>query len=250
MSKRRRGSPRSNSTARPVPPIRLERAEHDTTASSPPLRDTHRLATSAGGRGGSVGNEPDVRELLQAAAQLLRFPTVESHEPVDLRAAATEYRAHTNQAIELERAAAALRHAEYESEVVRRRVERALASAKRTAEREALRAAGGLYAGEPRSPNRPVHIEVEPGTWETVKAEAIRRRRAVGEVVAELVAAAADRPFPAQRTPQRTTSAGRRQRRFARLFLDDQTWFQFRARSTEGGLTATRAIGILVALRI
>lgn len=251
MSKRRRGSPRSKSTDRPALPTRLERtadrhAERDPSASSPPLRDSHRLATSAGGRGGSVGSQPTACELLQAAAQLLRFPTVESAAPEVLRAAASEHRLQTKQAIGLERAAAELQIAEHESEVVRRRVERALASARRTAEREALRAAGGLYAGEPRSPNRPVHVEVEPAAWETVKAEAIRRRRAVGEVVAELLAAAADKPLPAQRTPQRTTSTGRRGQRFARLFLDDQTWSQFRARSTEGGITAARAIGIVV----
>lgn len=224
MSKRRR---------RPARPRTIDSTPTD-------LTHWHRLATSAIGSGGISGSTPSAVELLTAAAALVDLPPVESDDPVVLRTAARKYHLLTKQAIELENAAAELREAERAAGVVRRRIERAQRSAQRAMEREAQRAAGGLYAGESRSPSRPTHVDVYPSAWEAVRADAIRRRVAIGRAVGDLVTEAGDCDLTGHRD-------GHHARRFARLFLDDEdAWPQFRSRATAAGLTVARAVGVVV----
>lgn len=185
------------------------------------------------------------------SAELLRFERVPSNDPAALRRQAAELRAATAQALSLEAAAAELLDAEHQADVVRRRIERAGASYRRRADLEARRAAGGLYAGERRSPNRPTHVEVDDHAWTILKARAARHGRAVGEVIGDLVATAAAAGLPTERDPERRSerrsSGGRRAARYARLFLpDDDTWPRFRARAVDASVSIARAVGLVV----
>lgn len=73
----------------------------------------------------------------------------------------------------------------------------------------------------------------------------------VGDVVGELVAAAANTGLPAERNserhPERARETGRRASRYARLFLpDDDTWPRFRARAVDASVSTARAVGLVV----
>jgi hypothetical protein len=206
---------------------------------------------SATGHGGNHRNHADPGVLLREAAELLRFERSPSNDPAVLRRQAAELRAATSQALALEAAAGELLDAEYDAGVVRRRLERADGSYRRRADLEARRAAGGLYAGERRSPNRPTHVDVDDQAWSTLKAHAARRGRAVGAVVGDLVAKAADAGLPAERDSERRSergsSHGRRAARYARLFLpDDDTWPRFRAQAVHASMSIARAVGLVV----
>lgn len=254
MSKRRRRSSQAvaqttrastpNPQPSPVPMLRDLPSAPDQQF-VPPLTTTpeirHRLATSENGSGGSGGNVDVSRDLLGEAAALLDLRPVRSDEPAVLRSAAREYRALTEKAIELENAAAELRDAQEQAAMARRRIQRARRAAERAAQREATREEGGLYANEPRSPNRPVHVEVDPQAWDLVKAEAIRCRRAVADVVGELVNKAVDRPIVGQRDQMPAPS-----RRFTRLFISDDVWRAFRVTAARSELSAARAVGVVV----
>jgi hypothetical protein len=206
---------------------------------------------SASGHGGNHRNHAGPGVLLREAAELLRFEHIPSNDAAVIRRQAAELRAATSQALALEAAAAELLDAEYDAGVVRRRLERAEGSYRRRADLEARRAAGGLYAGERRSQNRPTHVEVDDHAWSTVKAHAAHRGRAVGAVVGDLIARAADDGLPAERNPERRSerrsSAGRRAARYARLFLpDDDTWPRFRAQAMAAPVSIARAVGLVV----
>lgn len=257
MSKRRRRSPRpaTTSTRQTQPPperptLPLSALVDPPTAPSPstPLDKRHRLAVSGNGHSGRGGNGREARDLLDEAAALLDLRPVRSDVPAVLRSAAREYRVLTEKAIELENAVAELRDAEQQAAMVRRRIERARRAAERVAQREAKREEGGLYAKESRSPNRPVHVEVDPQAWEIVKAEAIRRRRAVAYVVGELVNEAVNRPILGQRVGQRDQTPAP-SRRFARLFISDDAWRAFRVTAARAELSAARAVGVIVEIK-
>jgi hypothetical protein len=223
----------------------------DHLATLPTPRELHRLAVSAIGHGGNHGNHADPAVLLREAAELLRFEGVPSNDVAVLRRQTAELRAATAQALALEAAAAELLDAEYDAGVVRRRLERAERSYRRRADLDARRAAGGLYVGERRSPNRPTHVEVDDLAWSALKVHAARRGRGVGAVVGDLVARAADAGVPAERDSERRserrTSDGRRAARYARLFLpDDDTWFRFRAQAVAVSVSIARAVGLVV----
>lgn len=231
------------------PPLALPLPEHP--ASLPTPREQHRLAVSASGHGGNQRNHADPGALLREAAELLRFEHVPSNDPVALRRWAAELRAATTQALILEAAAAELLDAEEHAAVVRRRLERAGAAYRRRADLEARRAAGGLYAGEGRSPNRPTHVEVDVRAWTVLKTHAARQGRTVGEAVGDLVARAADAGIPTERDPERRSerrsSGGRRAERYARLFLPDaDVWPSFRVRAIDASVSIARAVGLVV----
>jgi hypothetical protein len=206
---------------------------------------------SAIGHGGNRRNHADPGALLREAAELLRFERAPSNDPSALRQQAAVLRAATAQALALEAAAAELADAEYDAAVVRRRLQRAERSYRRRSDLETRRAAGGLYSGQRRSPNRPTHVEVDDRAWATLKRKAARQGRAVGEVVGDLVATAADAGIPPERTSERrserSAASGRRAARYARLFLpDDDTWLRFRARAVDVSVSIARAVGLVV----
>ena len=175
-------------TADPEPPL----------LPSTPL-ERHRLAMSGAGHGGIRGNQrnhPDPAGLLRQAAGLVDVGRFMSDDPEELRRRAAEVRLATAHALRLEEAALELEAAEEEAALVRRRVQRSEKAVRRRSDLEARRSAGGLYAGEHRSPNRPTHVEVDVGAWATLKARAARRRQTVGKLVGDLVADAADAGLP------------------------------------------------------
>jgi hypothetical protein len=223
--------------------------------------EQYRLAVSGAGHGGIRGNlrnHDDPGELLRRAADLVDVGTFESHDPEAVRLRAAEVRLATAFALRLEESALELRDAEEEAALVRRRIQRSEKAYRRRIDLEARRAAGGLYAGQRRSPNRPIHVEVDDGAWATLKAKAARRGRALGEDVGDLVAAAADAGLPPERSSERRTERalpthgttgrlGRRASRYARLFLpDDGTWPKFRARAVDASVSTARAVGLVV----
>jgi hypothetical protein len=221
----------------------------------------YRLAVSGAGHGGIRGNlrnHDDPGELLRRAADLVDVGTFESGDPETLRRRAAEVRLATAFAMRLEDSALELRAAEEEAAIVRRRIQRSEKAYRRRTDLEAKRAAGGLYAGQRRSPNRPTHVEVDDSAWNTLKARAARRGRSLGEFVGDLVAAAAAAGLPPERRSERRTEralpsgrttgrVGRRASRYARLFLpDDETWPRFRAQAVDASVSTARAVGLVV----
>jgi hypothetical protein len=100
-----------------------------------------------------------------------------------------------------------------------------------------------MYAQEIRTPNRPTHVKVDPEAWSVVKQRAFERGVLVGTAVAELVERTAERGCTGQRNPQQPRSATHR---FARLFVDDDTWRAFRSRAVETEMTVARLVGLVV----
>jgi len=227
---------------------------------STPL-ELHRLAVSGAGHGGIRGNQrnhPDPAGLLRQAAGLLDVGRFVSDDPEMLRRRAAEVRVVTAHARRLEEAALELQDAEEEAALVRRRVQRSEQAARRKADLEVRRSAGGLYAGERRSPNRRTHVDVDQQAWATLKARAARRRQTLGKLVGDLVAEAADAGLPPDRASERRSERrqgsvqlagglGRRASRYARLFLpDDDVWPRFRARAVDASVSIARAVGVVV----
>lgn len=248
-------------SAHPVPspsdPLAHPPPDPEPSLLHPTPRELYRLAVSAGGHGGIRGNQrnhagPD--ELLRQADGLVDVGTFVSDDPEVLRRRAAEIRLATALAVRLEEAALDLQDAEEEAALVRRRVQRSQKSFRRKTDLEARRSAGGLYAGEHRSPNRPTHVEVDDGAWTTLKARAARRRQTIGRLVGDLVAAAAAAGLPSERHSERrrsnvqiTGERGRRASRSARLFLpDDDTWARFRACAVDESVSIARAVGLVV----
>lgn len=139
-----------------------------------------------------------------------------------------------------------LRAAEEAAGVAERRAQRAEASLRRLQERLE---AGGPYAGQRRTPNRPTHVEVDREAWATVKRDAVVRGLTVAAAVGALVSDAVANGSPAAR-PRREGAGdrpvGRQAQRFARLFIDDASWGAFRSVAVNAAVSIARAIGLVV----
>lgn len=217
------------------------------TAPENRLQDLHRIAGCANATGGIHGNP-----LLDNAAELLQ-PRVDPRTvriPDELRAWAASVREARLAALELEEAGIEYDEAASKAAVARRRIEKRAAIARRQADVEAQRAAGGMYVGEARSPNRPAHVQVDASAWAVVKSNAVRRRIAVAEAVAQLVIEAIEHGVRPQHRalfrPEQPSVRGRRAQRFARLFVDDETWCAFRSLAIDSGVTTARLLGVVV----
>src|SRR5205823_2872866 len=148
----------------------------------------HTLAFPMRRRPGRVGNpgkvDADIATLLDRART--KVEPAASPPPQDaaaIRAQAVATYLAAREAAELEAAAAELRRAERRADAIRRRIDRQSATARRQTQVAKRRAAGGMFVGEKRSPNRPTHVDVDPVAWQAVKADAIRRRVSVGTAV-------------------------------------------------------------------
>jgi hypothetical protein len=189
---------------------------------------SHRLGRSASGTARSTGSTFDNAEPLSRGRLGLADLT-----PDELKAYARQYRERTAQAIALEDAWLEHQQAVHEAEVVRRRFERHEKMLRRRAESTDLR--------EHRRPNHPVRVDVDPAAWDALKRNALLHRSTVGAAVAELVSwTVQDRVIP--RPISKATSV----RRFARLFIDEQTWAEFRALAFDARVTSGRLVGLLV----
>jgi len=137
----------------------------------------------------------------------------------------------------------------------RRHAERIAAQA----ERHAAKAAGTYWRERDarRATRRPIHVEVDPEAWAAMKLDTIRTRTTVGEAVGVLIQSDVERrhqahgemdgEIPADWSDRRgQPGVGRRANLFARIVVDDETWADFKALAAEAGLTAARAVGLLV----
>jgi hypothetical protein len=191
-------------------------------------------------------DDNDETALLHLAAdRLAGEPEPDGHDAEAVRDHVHRSRAARLDAFELERAADEAKYEAYLTDVQRRRIERAAASAIRRAEIATRKAAGGYYANQQRTPNRPTHVEVDDVAWAAVKQAAIRRGTTVAAAVGDLVANASRASLVATLIIDRT-STGRRAQRFARLFIDDEAWFAFRAMCDEAAVTTARGVGLVV----
>jgi hypothetical protein len=206
--------------------------------------EPYRLAGGASGTGRSKRSTPTsedaldpVAMLAEAAALLEPEPDVDWSSAESLDAHALHYAKQCDEAVTLADVAFAYDDLVRRGAVERRRVLRR-AEAIRNRQRRALKRD---YATEPRRANHPVKVEVDPAAWNAVKRGAFFDRRPMGAKVAELVdRAVQDRVIP-RRSPVRTP-----ERRFARLFVDPETWAAFRALALDAQLSAGRLVGLLV----
>lgn len=137
-----------------------------------------------------------------------------------------------------------LREAEEAARVAERRAQRAEESLQRLRERLE---SGGRYAGQRRTPNRPTHVEVDGETWSTVKRDAASRSLTVAAAVGALVTDAVTNGIPAgDRDARCDETVGRQAQRYARLFVEDDTWTAFRAAAVDAAATIARAVGLVV----
>jgi hypothetical protein len=191
-------------------------------------KSSHRLGRSASGTTRSIGSTLGDAETLSRGKLGLSDLT-----PDELKEYARQYRESTARAIALESAWLEHQQALHEADVVRRRFERHAETLRRRAESQDLR--------EHRRPNHPVRVDVDPAAWAAVKRNAVLHRSTVGEAVAELVSwTVQDRVIPRQMSKETSV------RRFARLFIDEQTWAEFRAIAFDTHVTAGRMVGLLV----
>lgn len=191
------------------------------------VNERHRLAVSAGGSGRSSGS------LLDEAVEALVFEArVDWRDPASLTATAAEYSERTARALALEAAANAYEDAVYRAGVVQRRIER---------RREALRRRKAGPKPDVRRASRPVKVEVEPDAWELLKRAAVLDRRALGDALGALVTRVLD-----DRIVPRVRSQREPVERFARVFVDEATWSEFRALSLSVNLPVGRFVGLLV----
>lgn len=195
--------------------------------------DVYRLAVMASGHSGMRGNhamafDPDDPEVVRELAERLEQEAKRAWERSD--------------------ALADLRNAESRADVASRHAARIEASYQRQADRERRRAAGGLYAGQRRSANRPTHVEVDAEAWRVVKADAIARWIMVGSAVGALVTKAVTKGLPRETEPidDGQQTPGRRASRYARLFVDNEMWGRFRAAAVDTSVTTARAVGLVV----
>jgi hypothetical protein len=220
--------------------------------------DSHRLAGSPAGTGRSSGSLLD-----DAAATLNWSPDINYNDPERLKEVARQYRERTARAFALEEAALEFNEAVRRAATVRRRIERRQETRRRRAERGTTR--------KPRRPSRPVKVDVDPEAWETVKRDGVRRRWWIGAVVGELVRLAVQDGVVPRNRPQRksaqdaaraqqthqsskqTSAQGGRQRSgqapgrlFARIFIDEETWAQFRLLALDAHVSSGRLVGLLV----
>ena len=199
-----------------------------TSTREPGSKSSYRLAGSASGTSRSSGSL-----LAEAAAELGFQPGVDPRDPESLSEAARRYSERTARAVALEQAAIEYMDAVHAAGVVRRRVERKQESLRRREERVGKK--------DKRRASRPVKVEIDPAAWDTVKRDAVWHRRTVGCAVGELVLRSVqDRVIP-RRRPQQTS-----QRRFARLFVDDETWALFRVLAFDAHLSIGKFVGLLV----
>lgn len=173
--------------------------------------DAHRLAVSpsrdnGGGSRGRRGNPEALspEELRQWAERVQQAAQLARERYVALRQ---------------------LREAEEAAGVAERRAQRAEESLQRLRERLE---AGGLYAGQRRTPNRPTHVDVDAGAWAVVKRDAATRDLTVAAAVGALVSEAATSGIPADDRASGGQVGGRQAQRYARLFIDDDKWTAFR----------------------
>jgi len=203
---------------------------------------SYRLAGAATGTGRSTRSTRDgtldpAVMLDDAAALLEPEPGVDRTRTESVDEFTRRYVARYEHAMALADAAYEYDEALRRGAIERRRLTRKADAIRNRRRRESERDS----ATERRRPNHPVKIDVDAAAWATVKGAAYWERLAMGDKVAQLVdRAVQDRVVP-RRSPARTP-----ERRFARLFVDEETWAAFRALALDADVSAGRLVGLLV----
>lgn len=143
-------------------------------------------------------------------------------------------------------------HLDYHARVHARRVER-------LAEVAAARAAGTYWRDRDarRTSTRPIHVDVDPAAWATLKAVTIRRGTTLGEMVGSLVRAQVERVQRGNSKSQQSClghrsgdqgqhSQSRNAKIFARIAADNDDWAIFKGLAVKRGLTVARTVGLVV----
>ncbi len=201
---------------------------------------------------GRLSPEEMLATLRQVTQELFRR-SAEGTTPEEVRAWVNQAAAMRRRVVDLAGAYEMALHEESAGEVVARRIERMTRPHAKRIETERRRAEGGMYAGEKRSPNRPTQVEVDPLAWTVLKAHAVRHRKSLAGVVGKLLVKSFDRSLESlvqesgDSRPSAPDSAPRPrpERRFARLFIDDEDWLRFRERATRESVSVARLVGIV-----
>ncbi len=241
MSRHRRHQSRPTPNASSSSPTLASTDPSPLSASTTNQQEAHRLAVIEIDNGGSVGSALTLFEHAAATVdQQTTRPRPSSVEDMHLEAGTI--RREIEAATALAGAALALRDAEVEAAALRRRLIRSIGAERRRLDHERRRAEGGLYAGQPRSDNRPTRLAVDPDAWEVLKGEAIRQETTVGYLAGQLVIDAVRHSV----LPKHSAD-GSMKPRFARLVLvDTETWIDFRTMAFDAHVTTTRMLGVLV----
>ena len=236
------------STAPRSSPDRLRNRDAEITSN-----DRYRLAGAASGTGRSSGSLLD-----EAAATLDWSPDINYNDPERLKEVARQYRERTARAFALEEAALELNEAVRRAATVRKRIERRQETQRRRAERGTTK--------KSRRPSRPVKVDVDPdgvGSREARRrsspmVDGRSRRRARALAVQDGVIprnrpqlTSAQDPAGAQQSQQSSAqsdcaAALCKGRIFARLFVDEETWAQFRVLAFDAHVPIARLVGLLV----
>lgn len=106
-----------------------------------------------------------------------------------------------------------------------------------------------VHRAEVKAGVKATHVEVDAEAWRFLRAQAIRWRRPLSEVLGELVRSAVTGGVPVEAANEkvaRRRTRGRRATAFTRLYgIDDATWTAFKAEAALEGVTVARAVGIL-----
>lgn len=143
-------------------------------------------------------------------------------------------------------------HLDYHARAHARRVER-------LAEVAAARAAGTYWRDRDarRTSTRPIHVDVDPAAWATLKSLAIRKGTTLGEMVGCLVSAKVKNLDPTLDQPGQGSASnglehstlsetGRRITVFARIASTNDDWTEFKALALAQGVPVARAAGVVV----
>lgn len=235
-------------------------------ASNPPSTDTdlplplcgrsgnHDAAALQALRAAGIGLE-EVVQLVTRAVDAPPLNTVDTRDVVEWIERACDRIIDPYRGRRLRRAVLDLLDAQYHLDYAAEHARRV----QRLAEVAAARAAGTYWRDRDgcRKATRPIHVDVDPEAWATLRVDALRRRTTAGEAVGALVRAEVEArgqilgqgsgQASLDRSDRRgQPGQGRRAEMFARIAVEDETWNKLKVLAIEHRLTIARAVGLVI----
>ncbi|MCZ7534628.1 MAG: hypothetical protein M5T61_00940 [Acidimicrobiia bacterium] len=193
--------------------------------------------------------EIDALVLLRAAlAELCPPAPSPSANPAEFAAWAADLRVRRQRALELEEAALGVFDEQLRAGSARRRIEARVRRVERSLDGERRRVEGTLYAQQ-RHRGAPVRVVVHAEAWTIVSADAIRRRRSVGDTLGALLTRVVEvgvAQFVEADQRGAGTSTDDLRALQVRPVLDAEVWSTFRSEVRRLGIRVARAVGLVI----